>query len=186
MERPRMAILRSDRKEVTVRPGSPGPAASTAAKGDAIDSTTAVTKSFLTAFRQHPAGVAIVTGDPGTGPVALTVSSLISVSVEPPTVAFSLSEASSSAQAAKGQDRPGQPPLLHDEGFDRQPAFPGHRHDGTLRLQHQPHAMTSCRTPFGMQQHRQFLPAYRPAGFRNQNIHNDLGFDDRASCCCTA
>jgi flavin reductase (DIM6/NTAB) family NADH-FMN oxidoreductase RutF len=55
--------------------------------------------AFLTAFRHHPAGVAIVTGDAGDGPVALTISSLISISVEPPTVAFSLSEASSSAGA---------------------------------------------------------------------------------------
>jgi flavin reductase (DIM6/NTAB) family NADH-FMN oxidoreductase RutF len=63
------------------------------------DAHTEVTEAFLAAFRRHPAGVAIITGDPGGGPVALTVSSLISVSVEPPTVAFSLSEASSSARA---------------------------------------------------------------------------------------
>jgi flavin reductase (DIM6/NTAB) family NADH-FMN oxidoreductase RutF len=55
--------------------------------------------AFLAAFRRHPAGVAIITGDPGGGPVALTISSLISISVEPPMVAFSLSEASSSAGA---------------------------------------------------------------------------------------
>jgi flavin reductase (DIM6/NTAB) family NADH-FMN oxidoreductase RutF len=94
-----MAILRSDREEVTVRPDRLDPDASSSANGDAVDSAAAVTKAFLAAFRHHPAGVAIVTGDPGTGPVALTVSSLISVSVEPPTVAFSLSEASSSARA---------------------------------------------------------------------------------------
>jgi flavin reductase (DIM6/NTAB) family NADH-FMN oxidoreductase RutF len=64
-----------------------------------MNATAAVTKAFLTAFRHHPAGVAIITGDPGDAPVALTVSSLISVSIEPPTVAFSLSEASSSARA---------------------------------------------------------------------------------------
>jgi flavin reductase (DIM6/NTAB) family NADH-FMN oxidoreductase RutF len=58
-----------------------------------------VKAAFLMAFRHHPAGVAIVTGDPGDGPVALTISSLISISVAPPTVAFSLSEASSSAGA---------------------------------------------------------------------------------------
>ena len=55
--------------------------------------------AFLTAFRHHPAGVAVITGDAGGGPVALTISSLISISVEPPMVAFSLSEASSSAEA---------------------------------------------------------------------------------------
>jgi len=58
-------------------------------------------EAFRTAFRHHPAGVAIITGDAGEGPVALTVSSLISVSVAPPTVAFSLSNASSSSQALK-------------------------------------------------------------------------------------
>ncbi|MFI0842993.1 flavin reductase [Mesorhizobium sp. IMUNJ 23232] len=58
-----------------------------------------VAKAFLAAFRHHPAGVAILTGDPGDGPVALTISSLISVGVEPPTVAFSLSDSSSSAKA---------------------------------------------------------------------------------------
>lgn len=56
-----------------------------------------LSEAFRQAFRQHPAGVAIVTADPGDGPVALTVSSLISVSPMPPTVAFSLSAASSSA-----------------------------------------------------------------------------------------
>jgi flavin reductase (DIM6/NTAB) family NADH-FMN oxidoreductase RutF len=58
-----------------------------------------VKSAFLTAFRHYPAAVAVITGDPGGGPVALTISSLISISVEPPMVAFSLSEASSSAEA---------------------------------------------------------------------------------------
>jgi flavin reductase (DIM6/NTAB) family NADH-FMN oxidoreductase RutF len=56
-----------------------------------------VKPAFLTAFRHHPAGVAVITGDPGGSPVALTISSLISISIEPPMVAFSLSEGSSSA-----------------------------------------------------------------------------------------
>ena len=67
-------------------------------ESNVMNAGTAVTKAFLTAFRHHPAGVAIVTGDPGDGPAALTVSSLVSISMEPPTVAFSLSEASSSAR----------------------------------------------------------------------------------------
>lgn len=54
--------------------------------------------SFREAFRCHPAGVAILTADPGDGPVALTISSLISVSVAPPTVAFSLSARSSATE----------------------------------------------------------------------------------------
>lgn len=55
-----------------------------------------LTESFKSAFRCHPAGVALITADPGDRPVAITVSSLISVSSAPPTVAFSLSAGSSS------------------------------------------------------------------------------------------
>jgi len=55
--------------------------------------------AFREAFRSHPAGVAIVTADPGSGPIALTVSSLISVSAEPPLVGFSLSARSTTAAA---------------------------------------------------------------------------------------
>ncbi|MFM6974264.1 MAG: flavin reductase family protein [Agromyces sp.] len=50
---------------------------------------------FKAAFRHHPGGVAIVTGDDGTGPVAMTVSSVFSVSAEPPALVFSLSDGSS-------------------------------------------------------------------------------------------
>jgi flavin reductase (DIM6/NTAB) family NADH-FMN oxidoreductase RutF len=62
-------------------------------------STEVVAEAFKQAFRHHPAGVAILTADSGEGPVALTVSSLISVSANPPTVAFSLSESSSNARS---------------------------------------------------------------------------------------
>ncbi|BCH23359.1 flavin reductase [Mesorhizobium sp. L-8-3] len=82
-----------------MRPNRQERAASAARESDAMDSAAATAKAFLAAFRHHPAGAAIITGDPGDGPVALTISSLISVGVEPPTVAFSLSEASSSAKA---------------------------------------------------------------------------------------
>lgn len=64
-------------------------------------SGTAVSEAFLSAFRHHPSGVAIITADPGDGPVALTASSLISVGVAPPTIAFSLSDASSSARSIR-------------------------------------------------------------------------------------
>jgi flavin reductase (DIM6/NTAB) family NADH-FMN oxidoreductase RutF len=57
-----------------------------------------VSDAFLKAFRHHPSGVAIITAESVEGPVALTISSLISVSVAPPTVAFSLSDNSSSAR----------------------------------------------------------------------------------------
>lgn len=52
---------------------------------------------FKLAFRHHAGGVAIVTGDDGSGPVAMTVSSVFSVSAEPPALVFSLSATSSAA-----------------------------------------------------------------------------------------
>ena len=64
-----------------------------------MNTTSTVTNAFHSVFRHHPAGVTIITGDPGGEPVALTVSSVISVSAAPPTIAFSLSEASSSGRA---------------------------------------------------------------------------------------
>ncbi|WP_229582929.1 flavin reductase family protein [Paracoccus sp. S-4012] len=57
-----------------------------------------LTTAFREAFRVHPAGVAIVTAETEAGPVALTISSLISVSAAPPIVAFSLSERTSTSQ----------------------------------------------------------------------------------------
>lgn len=59
---------------------------------------------FKAAFRNHPLGVAVVTADPGDGPVAMTVSSLSSVSASPPVVSFSSSAASSSAPALERAD----------------------------------------------------------------------------------
>ena len=57
-----------------------------------------MTDAFREAFRRHPAGVAVITADPGNQPVAMTVSSLISVSAAPPVVAFSLSMKSTSSE----------------------------------------------------------------------------------------
>lgn len=68
----------------TWRPGVSGVAA------EAIE-------SFKGAFRRHPAGVAVITADPGEGPVGLTATSVFSVSAEPPLVAFSVSRQSSAA-----------------------------------------------------------------------------------------
>lgn len=53
-------------------------------------------EDFRFAFRAHPAGVAIVTADSGDGPVAMTVSSVASVAIDPPTLMFSASAISSS------------------------------------------------------------------------------------------
>lgn len=61
--------------------------------------TRPIADTFRDAFRRHPAGVAIITAHTPDGPVALTVSSLISVSAAPPIVAFSLSAASRAGEA---------------------------------------------------------------------------------------
>jgi flavin reductase (DIM6/NTAB) family NADH-FMN oxidoreductase RutF len=53
-------------------------------------------EEFKAAFRNHPAGVAVITADAGEGPVALTATSVFSVSVAPPLLVFSISELSSS------------------------------------------------------------------------------------------
>lgn len=48
-------------------------------------------EEFKMAFRHHPAGVAVITADIGTGPVGLTASSVFSVSADPAVLVFSLS-----------------------------------------------------------------------------------------------
>ena len=72
-----------------------------AAPDGTVGQPATLTEAFISAFRHHPSGVAIITADAGGGPVALTVSSLISVSASPPTVAFSLSASSSTAKAVE-------------------------------------------------------------------------------------
>lgn len=61
-----------------------------------IDAEALSSDAFKLAFRNHAAGVAIVTADAGEGPVAMTVTSLFSVSAEPPLFVFSASDFSSS------------------------------------------------------------------------------------------
>ncbi|MGO4247576.1 flavin reductase family protein [Paenarthrobacter sp. RAF54_2] len=58
---------------------------------------------FKNVFREHPGGVALITADPGGAfaPAALTATSVISLSAEPPTMAFSVSEFSSSTPALR-------------------------------------------------------------------------------------
>lgn len=53
-------------------------------------------EDFKGAFREHPGGVCVITADGDSGPVALTATSLASVSVAPPMLIFSVSELSSS------------------------------------------------------------------------------------------
>lgn len=52
--------------------------------------------AFRTAFREHPAGVVVVTLDAGSGPVGFTASSLASLSADPPLVSFGINATSSS------------------------------------------------------------------------------------------
>ena len=53
---------------------------------------------FKALFRGHPGGVAVITADAGEGPVALTASSVVSVSAEPPLLIFSVSALSSASE----------------------------------------------------------------------------------------
>lgn len=61
-------------------------------------------EEFKAAFRNHPAGVAVITADAGDGPVALTATSVFSVSVDPPILVFSLSVLSSSTPTIRRAD----------------------------------------------------------------------------------
>ncbi|WP_313811867.1 flavin reductase family protein [Glutamicibacter sp.] len=54
-------------------------------------------EDFKAVFRGHPSGVAVITADAGQGPVALTASSVASVSAEPPLLIFSVSALSSAS-----------------------------------------------------------------------------------------
>lgn len=64
------------------------------------DHTAGITPEALRGlFRNHPSGVAVITADSENGPVAMTASSLFSVSVAPPLVVFSASAMSSSTPA---------------------------------------------------------------------------------------
>ncbi len=53
-------------------------------------------EQYKAVFRQHAAGVAVVTLAGGRGPVGFTATSVISVSAAPPLLAFSIDSASSS------------------------------------------------------------------------------------------
>lgn len=59
---------------------------------------------FKAAFRQHPAGVAVITADAGRGPVMLTATSVSSVSADPALLMFSLSAHSSSTPTIRRAD----------------------------------------------------------------------------------
>lgn len=61
-------------------------------------------RGFKTAFRYHPAGVALITAATPEGPVGLTASSVASVSVEPAALVFSVTRTTGSAGLILGAD----------------------------------------------------------------------------------
>ncbi|WP_211879962.1 flavin reductase family protein [Pseudarthrobacter albicanus] len=84
---------------------------------------------FKAAFRNHPAGVAVITADAGDGPVGLTATSVISVSASPALLVFSLSAFSSTAPSLAraetlvvhllGADQMGLAKTFSTSGIDR-------------------------------------------------------------------
>ena len=69
--------------------------------GDGLNAELDMSSAFRDAFRLHPEGVAIISTDFHGQPIALTISSLISLSTRPPTVTFSRSAKSSSSAAIR-------------------------------------------------------------------------------------
>lgn len=59
--------------------------------------TTDLATEFKSAFREHPAGLALITAASADGPVGLTASSVASVAVDPPSLVFSVTRATGSA-----------------------------------------------------------------------------------------
>lgn len=59
---------------------------------------------FKAAFRGHPGGVALITAVGPRGPVALTATSVASISSRPPLLIFSISELSSSSPTILAAD----------------------------------------------------------------------------------
>lgn len=57
--------------------------------------------TFADAFRCHAGGVAVVTADAGDGPVGFTATSVTSISADPPLLAFSISDQSSSSPTVR-------------------------------------------------------------------------------------
>ncbi|MGP3534562.1 flavin reductase family protein [Microbacterium sp. RD1] len=77
----------------TARPSDPAPHPVHALGGSVTPD------DFKAVFRGHPGGVAVITAEGPDGPVALTATSVSSVSVDPPLLVFSVTAASSAAPA---------------------------------------------------------------------------------------
>lgn len=58
-----------------------------------------VAEQFKAAFREHPAGIALITATTPEGPVGLTASSVASVGLDPVALTFSVTRATGSAGA---------------------------------------------------------------------------------------
>ncbi len=58
-----------------------------------------VAERFKTAFREHPAGIALITASTPEGPAGLTASSVASVGLDPVALTFSVTRATGSAGA---------------------------------------------------------------------------------------
>jgi flavin reductase (DIM6/NTAB) family NADH-FMN oxidoreductase RutF len=63
-----------------------------------------VAEGFKAAFREHPAGIALITGMTDEGPAGLTASSVASVGLEPVALTFSVTRATGSAGALLSAD----------------------------------------------------------------------------------
>lgn len=71
---------------------------STGAKAPGWEATEGLSAAeFKLAFRNHPAGVAVITANAGDGPVGLTATSVFTVSADPAILVFAISGKSSSA-----------------------------------------------------------------------------------------
>jgi flavin reductase (DIM6/NTAB) family NADH-FMN oxidoreductase RutF len=63
---------------------------------DRLDERNVDAAVFRSVFRRHAAGVVVITADAGHGPAGFTATSLVSVSLLPPLVSFSIATSASS------------------------------------------------------------------------------------------
>ena len=71
---------------------------------DGVRDTEEVANRFKSAFREHPAGIALITANTPEGPVGLTASSVASVGLDPVALTFSVTRATGSAGGLLGAD----------------------------------------------------------------------------------
>lgn len=93
--------MHGGKRSVYVRPmtASTSPSVREPARAsDTLEQLSVSADTFKTVFRGHPGGVALITAQGANGPVALTASSVSSVSVDPPLLVFSVSALSSAAE----------------------------------------------------------------------------------------